>query len=301
MSQFSHIRTGNKRRYLGPLGTDQGRRPSNQRERNGFWSIKADSISLRILLQASFQQRELQALSRDGTRWMCMHGCFQNTIRLGPGLFRSWSPLTSGFREWDPLSSCKWEWMTDPGSGREAIAVCGRWGFFLLGVLSHVQFCDPVDCSPPGSSIHGILQARILEWVAISSSRGSSWPSDRTQVSCIGRQILYHWAIKEALLSSIYMQISCSCPRPAWRRGMDVQNVNGGGHSSQENRSLAKFGNSWGILAKWNSPPCLWGRPNPYFAQEDYWVLERSSHALFLSSCQLHLCPQYLRFVLLLG
>ena len=43
----------------------------------------------------------------------------------------------------------------------------------------------PVDCSPPSSSIHGILQARILEWVAISFSRGSSQPRDRTQVSHI--------------------------------------------------------------------------------------------------------------------
>ena len=50
--------------------------------------------------------------------------------------------------------------------------------------------CDPVDCSPPGSSIHGILQARILEWVAISFSRGSSRPRDGTHVSCIGRWIL---------------------------------------------------------------------------------------------------------------
>ena len=51
-------------------------------------------------------------------------------------------------------------------------------------------FVTPMDCSPPGSSIHGILQARIMEWVAISSSRGSSHPRDRTQVSyisCIGR------------------------------------------------------------------------------------------------------------------
>ena len=51
--------------------------------------------------------------------------------------------------------------------------------------LSHVRLCDPVDCSPPGSSVHGILQARILEWVAISSSRGSSRPRDGTYVSCI--------------------------------------------------------------------------------------------------------------------
>ena len=44
---------------------------------------------------------------------------------------------------------------------------------------------DPMNCSPPGSSVHGIFQAWILEWVAISFSRGSSWPRDWTQVSCI--------------------------------------------------------------------------------------------------------------------
>ena len=48
-----------------------------------------------------------------------------------------------------------------------------------------LTLCDPVDCSSPGSSIHGILQARILEWVAISFSRGSFQPRDRTWVSCI--------------------------------------------------------------------------------------------------------------------
>ena len=45
--------------------------------------------------------------------------------------------------------------------------------------------CDPVDCSLPGSSIRGILQARVLEWGAISFSRGSSQPRDQTWVSCI--------------------------------------------------------------------------------------------------------------------
>ena len=49
----------------------------------------------------------------------------------------------------------------------------------------------PVDCSPPGLSVWGILQARILEWVAISSFRESSWPRDWTLVSCIGWEILY--------------------------------------------------------------------------------------------------------------
>ena len=45
-----------------------------------------------------------------------------------------------------------------------------------------LTLCDPMDCNPPGSSVHGILQARILERVAISFSRGSSWPRDRTQI-----------------------------------------------------------------------------------------------------------------------
>ena len=50
---------------------------------------------------------------------------------------------------------------------------------------SSPSLCDPMDCSLTGSSFHGILQARILEWVAISSSRGSSWPRDWTPVSSI--------------------------------------------------------------------------------------------------------------------
>ena len=62
----------------------------------------------------------------------------------------------------------------------------------LFGFLSSVYFCDSMDCSPPGSSVHGISQAGILEWVAISPSRGSSPPRDRTQISCIGRRIHYH-------------------------------------------------------------------------------------------------------------
>ena len=61
--------------------------------------------------------------------------------------------------------------------------------------------CNPVDCSQPGSSVHGIFQRRILEWVVISYSRGCSRPRDWSQVSCvscIGWQILYHWAPWEA-------------------------------------------------------------------------------------------------------
>ena len=55
----------------------------------------------------------------------------------------------------------------------------------VLVAQSHLTLCDPTDCSPPGSSVHGILQARILEWVAIPFARGSSQPRNRTRVSCI--------------------------------------------------------------------------------------------------------------------
>ena len=48
-----------------------------------------------------------------------------------------------------------------------------------------LTLCDPMDCGPPGASVHGILHARILEWVAMPSSRGSAQPRDRIQGSCI--------------------------------------------------------------------------------------------------------------------
>ena len=57
---------------------------------------------------------------------------------------------------------------------------------------------DPMDCSPPGSSVHGILQARTLEWVAMPSSRGSSRPRDRTWIFCIAGRFFTVWATGEA-------------------------------------------------------------------------------------------------------
>ena len=54
-----------------------------------------------------------------------------------------------------------------------------------MQVQSCLTLCNPMDCSPPGSSVHGIFQASILEWVAISFSKGSSWPRDQTCISCV--------------------------------------------------------------------------------------------------------------------
>ena len=69
------------------------------------------------------------------------------------------------------------------------------------GAQSGPAVCDPMDDSLPGCSVHGIFQARILEWVAMSYFRASSRSTDRTRISCVscnGRQILYHLATWEA-------------------------------------------------------------------------------------------------------
>ena len=66
------------------------------------------------------------------------------------------------------------------------------WGAHAQSCLT--LFCNPMDCSPPGSPVHGVFQAGILEWVAISSCRGSFWPRDWTWVSCSSRHILFRWA-----------------------------------------------------------------------------------------------------------
>ena len=97
------------------------------------------------------------------------NGCFGHLAHCPPG---------------DPLSLYK-------DRIKEYVCVCA---------YSCPTLCCPVDCSPPGSSVHGIYRARILEWVAISSCRGSSWPRDQTCIlciSCIGRRILYHCATCE--------------------------------------------------------------------------------------------------------
>ena len=75
------------------------------------------------------------------------------------------------------------------------------------------NLCNTVDCSPPGYSVHGILQARILEWVTIPFSRGSSWPRIGSQVSHTAEKLFTIWATMEALNPSHgLMQILSDCP-----------------------------------------------------------------------------------------
>ena len=81
--------------------------------------------------------------------------------------------------------------------------------FLFLVAKSCLTLYNRIDCSPSGFSVHGISQARLLEWVAISFSRGSSQPRDWTHISCIGRQILYHWATR---CSVQFSSVTQSCP-----------------------------------------------------------------------------------------
>ena len=83
-----------------------------------------------------------------------------------------------------------WNWYSTRKNKKVLPKLQNIWGRFsertvLLCVLSHVWLCSSMDCSPPGSSVHGIFQARILERVSISFSRGYSQPRDRTWVSFV--------------------------------------------------------------------------------------------------------------------
>ena len=77
----------------------------------------------------------------------------------------------------------------------------------VLVAQSCLTFCNPMDCSSPGSSVHGILQARILQWDATPFSRGSSWVRDWIQVSCIAGRFFTVWAIREAPLLDEYLHL----------------------------------------------------------------------------------------------
>ena len=110
--------------------------------------------------------------------------------------------------------------------------------------------CDPMDCGLPGSSIHGIFQARILEWVAISFSRGSSRPRDQTQVSHIGGRRLNLWATREAQrhvskLKRWKLWIKLwECSQEAWKMNPGNQIIISVG-MSKKRRKLSFRRNTW--------------------------------------------------------
>ena len=132
-----------------------------------------------------------------------------STVCLHPGLiYKGWC---AGLQSWD-VSKAVHSFWPDPGLLESPFpwftaapfSLCLRIEVFTYShnlcicaqsLQLRLTLWDPVDCSPPGSSIHGVLQARALKWVAMPFTGGSSWPRDRTcisYISCIGRRVLYH-------------------------------------------------------------------------------------------------------------
>ena len=122
------------------------------------------------------------------------------------------APLSMGFSRqecWSEFPCPPSGYIPDPGIQPESlISLALAGGFFTatppgkphFGMLV-AQLCltsqNPMDCSPPGSSVHGISQIKVLEWVAIPFSRVSSWPRDGTWVSYIVGRFLTIWATRE--------------------------------------------------------------------------------------------------------
>ena len=141
--------------------------------------------------------------------------------------YQAWKLLKKNFHEniqssWDILSITCYPWSLMVqlfGSNVDRsfegdLQYLWKWKWNLVA-QSSPTVCDPMDCSPPGSSVLGILQVRALEWVATSFSRGSSQLRDWTQVSCIAGRFFTNWATREALVSGmqqsdsvIYIHIS---------------------------------------------------------------------------------------------
>ena len=95
-----------------------------------------------------------------------------------------------------------------------------------------------MDCSLPGSSVHEILQARRLEWVAISSSRRYSQPRNRTCVSCIGRRTLHHWATRHPFILVTTLQMEYKLDGLMWTGGFDQTVTKADPFHSREASSL---------------------------------------------------------------
>ena len=118
-----------------------------------------------------------------------------------PTLVTPWAvacqvPLSMGFSRWE-----YWSGLSFPSpAGHECLIYSYLTTCHAKLLQSCLTVCNPMDSSPPGSSVHGILQARILEWVdPISSFRGSSRPRDQTKVSC-----LLHWQVGSLPTSAIW-------------------------------------------------------------------------------------------------
>ena len=135
----------------------------------------------------------------------CVGFCHTSTFLVFCILSKFWNLLVIFHTPWkisvrvfwlrlDLIYTEIWEWLT-----LTILVLSIHWHNFYCCLVTKLcpTVLRPMDCSLPGSFVHGISQARILEWVAMPSSRASSWPRYWTHF-CTGRQILYYWAIWEA-------------------------------------------------------------------------------------------------------
>ena len=108
----------------------------------------------------------------------------------------------------------------------EVIYGCESWTIKKVETVkvaqSCVTLCNPMDCSPLSSSVHRILQARILEWVAILFSRGSSQSRNQTQVFCIAGRFLTVWATREATISITFRSVRVALISFWWNTDFDL-------------------------------------------------------------------------------
>ena len=102
---------------------------------------------------------------------------------------------------WDGMGNSKSNSWTGPWRIYDTFLLC------VLVTQSCPTLCDPMHCSPSGSSVHEIFQTRKLEWVSISFSRGSSQPRDRTWVSCTAGRFFINWATREAHIFTSAVQL----------------------------------------------------------------------------------------------
>ena len=139
-------------------------------------------------------------LSTIASTWI--HSCGLTWIRVTPEIFQ-YSDKKSKFESQLCHLVAGWPWAGDLGQGLAHRKVK------VLVAQSSPTVCDSMVCRPPGSSLHGILQARILEWAAMPFSRGSSQPRHGTQISCIvgaWKELEKSHSHREAVMCSSHSQ-----------------------------------------------------------------------------------------------
>ena len=124
--------------------------------------------------------------------------CWSSGVRMGVST-RKWCSIPP----WSQWSSGRMRAMSFKSLKKFLLVMAVDCAVLCLVSQSCLTLCDPMVCSLPGSSVHGMLPARILDWVAYPFSRGSSQPKDQTGVSCIAGRFFTCWATREAFATPV--------------------------------------------------------------------------------------------------